>query len=81
MVALGTKDGSIRAELNPEVAFYTVWAMLIGYEKLMGPVSYEPKDTKLQLETWKPGFTKLLQDMLKGTFQAVKVQPIQTSLF
>lgn len=81
MVAQGTKDGSIRAELNPEVAFYTVWAMLIGYEKLMGPVSYEPKDTKIQLETWKPGFTKLMQDMLKGTFQAVRVQPVQTSLF
>lgn len=81
MVAIGTKDGSIRTELNPETAFYTVWAMLIGYEKLMGPVSYEPKDTKIQLETWKPGFTRLLQDMLKGTFQAVKVQPVQTSLF
>lgn len=81
MVALGTKDGSVRAELNPETTFYTVWAMLIGYEKLMGPVSYEPKDTKIQVETWKPGFTRLLQDMLKGTFQAVKVQPVQTSLF
>lgn len=81
MVGLGTKDGSIRAELNPEVTFYTVWAMLIGYERLSGPVGYESKDTKIQLETWKPGFSRLLQDMLKGTFQAVKVQPVQTSLF
>ena len=81
MVSQGIKDGSIRPELQPEVTFYTIWSMLIGYEKLMGPVRYESKEIKIHLDNWKPGFLRLMQDMLKGTIQAQKVQPVQASLF
>ncbi|WP_291788411.1 TetR/AcrR family transcriptional regulator [Cecembia sp.] len=81
MVSQGIKDGSIRPELQPEVTFYTVWSMIIGYERLTGPVAYEDKDIKIHLDNWKPGFIKLLQDMLKGTIQAQKPQVVQASLF
>ncbi|EKB50297.1 TetR/AcrR family transcriptional regulator [Cecembia lonarensis] len=81
MVSHGIKDGSIRPELQPEITFYTVWSMIIGYERLTGPVAYEEKEIKIHLDNWKPGFIKLLQDMLKGTIQAQKPQVVQTSLF
>ncbi|WP_373521850.1 TetR/AcrR family transcriptional regulator [Aquiflexum sp.] len=81
MVSLGIKDGSIRPELQPEVTFYTVWTMLIGFERLMGPVGFEGKDIKIQLDNFRPGFIKLMQDMLKGTIQAQRPQAVQASLF
>ena len=81
MVSHGIKDGSIRPELQPEITFYTVWSMIIGYERLTGPVAYEEKEIKIHLDNWKPGFIKLLQDMLKGTIQAQKPQVVQASLF
>ncbi|MEP0711301.1 MAG: TetR/AcrR family transcriptional regulator [Algoriphagus sp.] len=81
MVSQGIKDGSIRAELQPEITFYTIWSMIIGYEKMLGPIEYEGKDIKLHAENWEPGFLKLLQEMLKGTIQATKKTTVQTSLF
>jgi AcrR family transcriptional regulator len=81
MVSHGIKDGSIRPELQPEVTFYTIWAMVIGYERLTGPVGFEGKEVKIHLDNWKPGFIKLLQEMLKGTIQAQKPQIVQGSLF
>ncbi|RPA69236.1 TetR/AcrR family transcriptional regulator [Cyclobacteriaceae bacterium YHN15] len=81
MVSHGIKDGSIRPELQPEVTFYTIWAMIIGYERLTGPVGFEEKEIKIHLDNWKPGFVKLMQDMLKGTIQAQKPQVVQASLF
>ncbi|WP_373493289.1 TetR/AcrR family transcriptional regulator [Aquiflexum sp.] len=81
MVSLGIKDGSIRPELQPEVTFYTVWTMLIGFERLMGPVGFEGKDIKIQLDNLRPGFIKLMQDMLRGTIQAQRPQAVQASLF
>lgn len=81
MVSQGVKDGSIRPELQPEVTFYTIWAMIIGYERLTGPVGFDEKEIKIHLDNWKPGFIKLMQDMLKGTIQAQKPQVVQASLF
>lgn len=81
MVSLGIKDGSIRPELQPELTFYTVWTMLIGFERLMGPVGFEGKDIKIQLDNFRPGFIKLMQDMLKGTIQVHRPQAVQASLF
>lgn len=81
MVSHGVKDGSIRPELQPEVTFYTIWAMIIGYERLTGPVGFDEKEIKIHLDNWKPGFIKLMQDMLKGTIQAQKPQVVQASLF
>ena len=81
MVSQGIKDGSIRPELQPEITFYTIWSMIIGYERLTGPVAYEEKEIKIHLDNWKPGFIKLMQDMLKGTIQAQKPQVVQASLF
>ncbi|WP_304517422.1 TetR/AcrR family transcriptional regulator [Cecembia rubra] len=81
MVSQGIKDGSIRPELQPEVTFYTIWSMIIGYERLTGPVAFEEKEVKIHLDNWKPGFLKLMQDMLKGTIQAQKPQAVQASLF
>lgn len=81
MVSHGIKDGSIRPELQPEITFYTIWSMLIGYERLMGPVTYETKEIKIHIDNWKPGFIKLMQEMLKGTIQAQRAQAVQASLF
>ncbi|REG94248.1 TetR/AcrR family transcriptional regulator [Algoriphagus antarcticus] len=81
MVSQGIKDGSIRAELQPEITFYTVWSMIIGYEKMLGPIDYEGKDLKIHPENWEPGFLRLMQEMLKGTIQATKKTTVQGSLF
>lgn len=81
MVSQGIKDGSIRPELQAEITFYTIWSMLIGFERLSGPVDYEGKDLKIHLENWKPGFVKLMQEMLRGTIQASKPKAVQASLF
>ncbi|TFV97801.1 TetR/AcrR family transcriptional regulator [Algoriphagus kandeliae] len=81
MVSQGIKDGSIRPELQPEITFYTVWSMIIGFEKMIGPIGYEGKEVKINPENWQHGFLKLLQDMLKGTIQASRPATVQTSLF
>lgn len=81
MISQGIKDGSIRPELQAEITFYTIWSMIIGYEKMRGPISYEGKEIKINEENWEPGFLKLLKDMLKGTVQASKPTQIQGSLF
>ena len=81
MVSQGIKDGSIRPELQPEIAFYTIWSMIIGYEKMLGPIEYEAKDHKIHAENWEPGFLRLMQEMLKGTIQATKKTTVQGSLF
>ncbi|MEB2775804.1 TetR/AcrR family transcriptional regulator [Algoriphagus sp. D3-2-R+10] len=81
MVSQGIKDGSIRTELQPEITFYTIWSMIIGYEKMLGPIDYEGKDLKIHSENWEPGFLRLMQEMLKGTIQATKKTTVQGSLF
>ena len=81
IISQGQKDGSIRPELQPEITFYTVWSMIIGYEKMLGPIEYEGKDMKVHPENWEPGFIKLMVDMLKGTIQATKPSTVQGSLF
>ena len=81
MVSQGIKDGSIRPELQPEITFYTIWSMALGFEKMSGPIAYEGKETKISPEAWKIGYLKLMQDMLKGTIQASKPQVVQASLF
>ncbi|WP_111669515.1 TetR/AcrR family transcriptional regulator [Algoriphagus litoralis] len=81
MVSLGIKDGSIRPELQPEITFYAVWSMIIGFEKMSGPVGFEGKETKVSAEAWKLGYIKLMQDMLRGTIQASRPAIVQTSLF
>lgn len=81
MVSQGIKDGSIRPELQPEITFYTIWSMIMGFEKMSGPIEYEGKETKISQEAWQPGFLKLTQDMLRGTVQASKPQVVQVSLF
>ncbi|PZX54106.1 TetR/AcrR family transcriptional regulator [Algoriphagus chordae] len=81
MISQGLKDGSIRAELQPEITFYTVWSMIIGYEKMLGPIEYEGKELKIYAENWEPGFIRLMQEMLKGTIQASKKTTVQGSLF
>lgn len=81
MISQGIKDGSIRPELQPEITFYMIWGMLIGYEKMVGPVMYEGKESKVSPDAWKPGFIRLMQDMLRGTIQATRPQVVQASLF
>jgi len=81
IVTQGMKDGSIRPELQPEITFYTIWSMIIGYEKMLGPIEYEGKESKLHQENWNLGFIKLLKEMLKGTIQATKPTTVQGSLF
>jgi AcrR family transcriptional regulator len=81
MVSQGIKDGSIRTELQPEITFYSVWAMIIGFEKMSGPIGYEGREAGVSPEAWQAGFTRLMQDMLKGTIQASRPAIVQTSLF
>jgi len=81
IVSQGIKDGSIRPELQPEITFFTIWSMVLGYEKMEGPISFESKETKVSPEAWQRGFLKLMQDMLKGTIQPTKPQVVQASLF
>ncbi len=81
MISTGIKDGSIRPELQPEITFYTIWSMIIGFEKMKGPIAYDRKETKISPEAWKSGYLKLIQDLLKGTVQSGKQQVVQTSLF
>ncbi|MFT5773903.1 MAG: hypothetical protein ACI9ZX_003314, partial [Algoriphagus sp.] len=81
IISQGQKDGSIRPELQPEITFYTIWSMIIGYEKMLGPIEFEGKDMKVHPENWEPGFLKLMADMLKGTIQATKPATVQGSLF
>jgi hypothetical protein len=81
IVSQGIKDGSIRPELQPEITFYTIWSMALGFEKMSGPIAYEGKETKISPEAWQLGYLKLMQDMLKGTIQASKPTVIQASLF
>jgi AcrR family transcriptional regulator len=81
IVSQGIKDGSIRPELQPEITFFTIWSMVLGYEKMEGPITFEGKETKVSPEAWQRGFLKLMQDMLKGTIQATKPQVVQASLF
>ncbi|MHA7128786.1 TetR/AcrR family transcriptional regulator [Algoriphagus namhaensis] len=81
MISQGIKDGSIRPELQPEITFYTIWSMIIGYEKMRGPIAYDEKEIKISQESWEPGFIKLIKDMLRGTVQASKPVQVQGSLF
>ncbi len=81
MVSQGQKDGSIRPEIQPEITFYTIWSMIIGYEKMLGPIEFEGKDMKVHPENWEPGFIRLMNEMLKGTIQATKPVTVQGSLF
>ncbi len=81
IVIQGQKDGSIRPELQPEITFFAIWSMIIGYEKMLGPIEFEGKDMKVYPENWEPGFLKLMADMLKGTIQATKPATVQGSLF
>jgi len=81
MVSQGIKDGSIRPELQPEITFYTIWSMIIGFEKMKGPIAYDRKETKISPEAWRMGYLKLIQDLLKGTVQGGKLQVVQASLF
>ena len=55
--------------------------MIIGYEKMLGPIEYEGKDLKIHSGNWEPGFLRLMQEMLKGTIQATKKTTVQGSLF
>ncbi|MEX2591950.1 MAG: TetR/AcrR family transcriptional regulator [Anditalea sp.] len=81
IISLGIRDGSMRPDLQPETTFYTVWTMMIGYERLKGPIDYDFKEVKISSDSWKNGFMKLLQEMLKGTIQGHKPQIVQGSLF
>lgn len=81
IISKGIKDGSMRPDLQPEATFYTIWTMLIGYERLKGPINYDFKEVKISGENWKNGFMKLLFEMLKGTRQAPKLQAVQGRLF
>jgi AcrR family transcriptional regulator len=81
IIALGIQDGSMRPDLQPEATFYTVWTMMIGYERLKGPIDYDRKEVKISSESWKKGFFKLLYVMLQGTIQGPKPQVVQGSLF
>jgi AcrR family transcriptional regulator len=81
IISMGIQDGSMRPDLQPETTFYTIWTMMIGYEKLRGPVDYEGKEIKITLESWKNGFFKLIYIMLKGSIQGPKPQVVQGTLF
>ncbi len=81
IISKGIRDGSIRPELQPETTFYLIWTMLLGYEQLHGSINYEPKSLKIHEEVWNNAFLKFLFELLKGTQNAHKFQPVQGKLF
>lgn len=81
IISQGVEDKSMRPDLNPEVTFYTLWSLMIGFERLSGPIAYPNKEMKVDLGTWKDGIQKLIQAMLKGSVQGQKPQVVQGSLF
>lgn len=81
IISMGIEDKSMRPDLDPEVAFYTLWSLMIGFERLSGPVDYPHKDTGISIAKWKEGIYKLVQAMLKGTHAPQKPQVVQGSLF
>jgi len=81
IISQGVEDKSMRPDLNPEVTFYTLWSLMIGFERLSGPIAYPNKEMKVDLGTWKDGIQKLIQAMLKGSIQGQKPQAVQGSLF
>lgn len=81
IISQGVEDKSMRPDLNPEVTFYTLWSLMIGFERLSGPIAYPNKEMKVDLGTWKDGIQKLIQAMLKGSIQGQKPQVVQGSLF
>jgi|SRR5690554_2142523 len=80
IIAQGIRDRSIRAELQPDTAFFTVWSMLIGYDRLKGAIHYKNEEMSLDDTGWKRGFLKSLLEMLKG-YLARKTAGVQGSLF
>ena len=80
-ISLGIKDGSMRPDLQADSTFYTIWTMLIGYCHLSGSINLEPSDIKINNESWKNGFSKILFEILKGTNNPLKTQPVQGNLF
>ncbi|MBD8489394.1 TetR/AcrR family transcriptional regulator [Echinicola sp. CAU 1574] len=81
IISHGVRDGSMRPDLQPEITFYTIWTMMIGYERLRGPIEYENKEIKISTENWQNGFIKLINDLLVGTIQAQRPKAVQGSLF
>lgn len=81
IISQGIKDGSMRPDLQAEATFYTLWSMLIGNIFLSGSIYYEHKDIKISPESWRNGFLKLFFEMLKGTQQNFRYQPVQGKLF
>ncbi len=81
IISKGIRDGSIRPELQPETTFYLIWTMLLGYEHLKGSINYEPKGLKIHEEVWNNAFMKFLFELLKGSQNAHKFQPVQGKLF
>jgi AcrR family transcriptional regulator len=80
-ISMGIKDGSMRPDLQADSTFYTIWTMLIGYCHLSGSVNLGPGDIKINNESWNNGFNKILFEILKGTNNPFKTQPIQGNLF
>lgn len=81
IISQGIEDKSMRPDLSPESAFYTMWSLMIGMERLSGPISYTDKESKISMESWKESLQKLVQAMLKGSIQGQKPQVVQGSLF
>ena len=80
IITRGIRDKSIRSELQPDTAFFTVWSILIGYAQLKGAVNYRTGDMSPEETGWKRGFLKSLLEMLKG-YLARKSAGVQGSLF
>ncbi|MEX0882109.1 MAG: TetR/AcrR family transcriptional regulator [Cyclobacteriaceae bacterium] len=80
-ISLGIKDGSMRPDLQAETTFYTLWSMLLGNHLLNGSILSEPKEIKINAESWKNGFLKLFFEILKGSQQQSQIKPIQGRLF
>ncbi|HLW18846.1 MAG TPA: TetR/AcrR family transcriptional regulator [Cyclobacteriaceae bacterium] len=81
IISLGIEDKSMRADLNPETAFYTIWSLMIGFERLSGPLDYLQKGTGVKPESWKEDIRQFVQVMLKGSIQVQKPKAVQGSLF
>ena len=80
IVARGIRDRSIRPELQPDTAFFTVWSIMTGYDRLKGVINYKTGDMSPEEIGWKKGFLRSLLEMLKG-YLVQKTAGVQGSLF
>ncbi|WP_226389231.1 TetR/AcrR family transcriptional regulator [Penaeicola halotolerans] len=81
MISQGIRDGSIHKSIEPEMAYFTLWALVIGFDKLSTFGDPQNNETlyKIKIEDWKNSILSLAQAILKN--EKSMQQAFQATLF